>query len=152
MPPGNPCKIRVGKPYFATFVFENQEPHRPIEPRVRLGRDALCSERRIAEYQQGRRPQLDASVTGELGLINLIEEFDALAGDIRFQFRNGLRERVSAFDFDDSVVACRRPRDCQRRGDEDARELLNDARNHGGPPVSKASILRVTGWIRARAN
>jgi hypothetical protein len=82
-----PGKIRIGKPHFATLVFENQEPHRPIEPRVRLGGNELCSEWRIAEYQQGRRPQLDAGIAGELGLINLIEEFDALASNIRFQFR-----------------------------------------------------------------
>src|SRR6516164_1590539 len=107
----DPCKIRISKPHFAMLVFENQEPNRPIEPRVRLGGDELCSERGIAEHQQGGWPQLDTGSAGKLRLVDLIEEFDAFAGDIRFQFRNGLRHRVSAFHLDDAVVACRRPRD-----------------------------------------
>src|SRR5262245_18494291 len=47
----DPCEIPISKPHFAMLVFENQEPNRPIEPRVRLGGDELCSERGIAEYQ-----------------------------------------------------------------------------------------------------
>ena len=74
-------------------------------------------ERRIAEHQQRRGPQLDAGVGRELGLVDLHEELDALAGDVGLNAGDRFRHRNGALDPDDAIIAvrpCRRGR-CDQR-------------------------------------
>ena len=66
MPPCDPFEIGVGGPYLTLVVFEHEQPHRPVESGIRIGRDELSAEWRIAEDQQHRGLQLDPGICGQL--------------------------------------------------------------------------------------
>src|SRR5258706_12787597 len=104
MAPRDPAKIRIGGPDFALVVLEQQQPHRPIKPRVLVGGDELRAERRIAKGQEYRRPQRNAGTGGEFRLIDLAEEHDALAGDVLLQAHDGLRQRIDTLRAQDPVI------------------------------------------------
>jgi hypothetical protein len=106
MPPGDPVEIGIRGPDFALIVLEHEQPYRPVETGIRIGGDELSPERRIAEDQQHRRLQLDAGIGRELRLIDLSEELDAFAGNVRFQAFDGFSEGIAALDPNDPVIRC----------------------------------------------
>src|SRR5262245_29679773 len=105
MAPRDPAEVGIGGPDFALVVFEDEKAYRPIQTRIGLGGDELGPERRVAEDQQHRGLQLDARIGGELRLVDLVEELDALVGDISLQALDRLADRISALDRDDAVIA-----------------------------------------------
>jgi len=132
----------------AIVVLGEQQAHRPIEAGIGVGGDELGPERRIAEYQQRRGTQPDASIGGEFRLVDLREELDALAGDIRLDAGNGFRHRHRALDTDDAVVAIGARRD--GNGKHDKQHQQRDAKIrkagvqttcHGTSPVGGANAV-----------
>src|SRR5438552_270781 len=102
--PGDPFEIGPHCPEVAIVVLRQQQPHRPVEPGVRIGRDELGAERRIAEYQQRRRPELDSRVGRELRLIDLAVELYSLGRDIGPDAADLLMYPLLALVADDSDV------------------------------------------------
>ena len=76
-----------------------------IEPGIGVRCDELGAERRVAEHQQRRGAQLDARVGRKLRLIDLREEFDALARNVGLDASDRFRHRHRALDADDAVIA-----------------------------------------------
>src|SRR6516164_10289558 len=103
--PRDPVKIGIGSPYFPLLVLVNEKPHRPIESGIGVGGDELRAKRRVSEDQQYGRSKLDACISRQLGLIDLIEELDAFVGNVFLQTLNGLADGIGAFHRDDAIVA-----------------------------------------------
>jgi hypothetical protein len=93
---GDPAEVGVGGPHRAGLVLRDEQAHRPVEPRRRVGGEELRAQRRVAELEQRRRPQRDACGGRELGLIDRLEEQDALGSDVLLDARDGLVDRVGA--------------------------------------------------------
>src|SRR6266487_2588978 len=50
--PCDPVEIGIGGPDLALIVFEDEQPHRPVEPGIGVCRDELRAERRITKVQE----------------------------------------------------------------------------------------------------
>ena len=64
----------------------------------------LNTERRIAEHQQRRRPEIDPGAGSELRLIDRVEEHDLLGGDVGLDAPDRLVERIGALEGNDAVA------------------------------------------------
>ena len=82
-------EIGPGHPDGAVAILGDKHPYRPIEPGQAVRGQELDAERRIAEQQQLGGGKRDASARAELPLVDLVEEFYTLGGDIGLDARNG---------------------------------------------------------------
>src|SRR5438128_3587603 len=60
--PCDPVEIGIGGPDLALIVFEDEQPHRPVEPSISVCRDELRAEQRITKDQEHRGAELDSSI------------------------------------------------------------------------------------------
>ena len=104
----DPVEIGIGGPDLTLIVFEDEQPHRPVEPGIGVCCDELRPKRRIAEDKQDRRLKLDPRLRGELRLIDLVEELDSFIGNVLLEKLDRFADRIGALDADDAVVSGQR--------------------------------------------
>jgi hypothetical protein len=105
MPSSNPAEIGICHPHFSALVLEDQQTNRPIQTGIGIRGDELCAERRVAENQQYRWPELDARVCCQLGLVDLGEKFDSFVTNVLFETVNCLSDGIGALHSDDAIVS-----------------------------------------------
>src|SRR5262249_46862252 len=130
----NPAEVGIDGPDAAVDFLGHQEPDRPIEAGIRIRRYELGSERWVAEHQQRGRPQLDAGSRGELRLVDLGEEANALVGNVLLDAVDGFVQRIGALDSDDAVMVVRARHDDggddERNGDSGVGAVFRGVGGH----------------------
>src|SRR5215813_14189686 len=53
VPPRDPFEIGPHRPDIAIVILGQEQPHRPVQPGIRVRGDELRAQRRVAEHQQG---------------------------------------------------------------------------------------------------
>jgi hypothetical protein len=79
---GDPSEVGISDPNVILGILVDEKSHRPVEPGVGIGGQEQRAKRWIAEHEKRGRAQRDAGIGRELGLINIIEEHDALVGHV----------------------------------------------------------------------
>lgn len=102
---GDPSKVGVGGPDLAVDILVNQQPHRPVQPRLGAGGDEVRAQRGVAENQQRRGVEFDAGISRQLPLVDRKEVGDALGFDVGDQTFDGFVHRIGAFRRNESVGA-----------------------------------------------
>ena len=96
-------EVGPADPDRAVVILGDEHAHRPVEAGNRVRLQELDAERRIAEQEQCRPVDRQLGAFAELRLIDLVEEANALGGDVGLDPDDGLVEAVIAALLDDAV-------------------------------------------------